>query len=76
MSASGTSDYYRAYFLTAAMKEMPGAASANQLAMIRGSLVGGQVALGTEKGSWPPNDRWGGVGGRIYATAMASLSLE
>ena len=27
-------------------------------------------------GSWHPNCRWGGYGGRVYSTAMATLSLE
>jgi len=31
------------------------------------------VALG---GSWNPSDQWGPVGGRIYATAMATLALR
>ena len=48
MSSIGTLDYYRAYFLTAALKEMPDEASVDQRAMIRGSFVSSQVALGTE----------------------------
>ena len=58
------------------MKKMQDEASASQLAVLRGTLVDRQVALGSQKGSWLPDDRWGGVGGRVYATAMASLSLE
>jgi len=76
MSSNKTSDYYRTYFLTATMKDLPDTTNVNQLAIIRRSIVHGQIALGSEKGSWPPNDRWGSIGGRVYATAMASLSLE
>ena len=27
-------------------------------------------------GSWDPDTRWGGYGGRVYSTAMAALCLE
>lgn len=27
-------------------------------------------------GSWPPADRWSRLGGRVYATAMATLTLQ
>ena len=27
-------------------------------------------------GSWEPIDRWGGEGGRVYATAINALTLE
>jgi len=76
VSSLGAPDYYRVYFLTAAMKALPDGAGASQLALVRGHLVGGQIALGAQRGSWPPTDRWGTVGGRVYATAMASLSLQ
>jgi hypothetical protein len=28
------------------------------------------------RGSWEPNDHWGGTGGRIYTTALGVLTLE
>ena len=31
---------------------------------------------GSLKGSWDPDPVWGGHGGRVYATAMAALTLE
>ncbi|MBI5366601.1 MAG: hypothetical protein HZA54_06160 [Planctomycetes bacterium] len=31
---------------------------------------------GCAAGSWAPNDRWGEVGGRVYATAINVLTLE
>lgn len=69
-------DYYRAYFLTAAMEKMQDEASASQLARVRESLAKRQVADGPQRGSWDPDRQWGSVGGRVYATAMASLSLQ
>jgi hypothetical protein len=35
-----------------------------------------QVAEGPEAGSWNPDTVWGGYGGRVYATALASMTLE
>ena len=31
---------------------------------------------GPLRGSWDPDPVWGGHGGRVYATAMAALTLE
>jgi len=76
LQSVGTRDYYLAYFLTTAMQKMQDPSSVDQLAMIRHSLVRDQVLLGAEKGSWTPDARWGSVGGRVYSTALASMSLE
>lgn len=74
---SGTTlDYYRAYFLTAAMKKMQDEKGGPELAMVRNGLVKRQVVTGDGSGSWDPDAQWGNVGGRVYATAMASLSLQ
>ena len=35
-----------------------------------------QEKSGTNEGSWPANGVWGGYGGRVYSTAMATLNLE
>ncbi|HZZ72296.1 MAG TPA: hypothetical protein VFE24_08580 [Pirellulales bacterium] len=41
------------------------------------ALLKTQEAGGELKGSWSPDDdQWGGYGGRVYATAMATLCLE
>lgn len=39
-------------------------------------LLDSQVATGTDAGSWEPNCLWGGYGGRIYTTSLATLCLE
>jgi hypothetical protein len=39
-------------------------------------LVAAQVSEGLNKGSWSPNTVWGGCGGRVYTTAMATMCLE
>lgn len=64
-------DFYTAYLL----KYSDDAPSRERFAEIRKNLVGKQVRDGEESGSWSPTDRWGRIGGRLYATALASLSL-
>ncbi|MEI6563580.1 MAG: prenyltransferase/squalene oxidase repeat-containing protein [bacterium] len=76
-SSSGDDmDYYRRYFLTAALKKMGEESGQKNLHALRRDLVSQQVKQGPESGSWKANDRWSATGGRIYATALASLSLQ
>ena len=39
-------------------------------------LLASQVRTGGAKGSWPPSTLWGGYGGRVYSTALATMCLE
>ena len=43
---------------------------------VRDLLISEQVPEGQYAGSWEPRDPWSGYGGRIYTTAIATLSLE
>ena len=70
-------DYYRRYFLAATLKKMgEEPATVRRLTDLRKQLIARQVGDGVHKGSWPADDQWGSAGGRVYATAMASLSLR
>ena len=69
-------DYYRRYFLTAALRTMGGESAGRDLSCLRRDLLARQERNGHDAGSWKPDDRWASSGGRIYATAMASLSLR
>jgi hypothetical protein len=40
------------------------------------ALLDHQLKAGAERGSWSPGDQWSYIGGRIYQTAMCTLSLE
>lgn len=40
------------------------------------ALLNTQVADGPDAGSWNTNTLWGGYGGRVYTTAMATMCLE
>lgn len=69
-------DYYRWYFLTAALKQVR-RDSAEQLASrLQKEIVERQVRTGPDTGSWSMDDRWTSAGGRVYATAMAAMSLQ
>ncbi len=70
-----TADYYRCYFVSAALASAAGAADP-ALEKMRGAVLARQMRDGAEAGSWTPGDRWGRAGGRIYATAMAVLALQ
>jgi squalene cyclase len=69
-------DYYRQYFLAAALKQMDESSAREKLSHLRTRLIAQQVSQGPETGSWAANDQWGNTGGRLYATAMASLSVR
>ena len=43
---------------------------------LRELLVFDQRTSGPLAGSWDPNGLWGGYGGRVYSTAVATLCLE
>lgn len=69
-------DYYGRYFLSAALKRMGEESARQQLTDMRTALAAAQVRRGPERGSWNADDRWSTAGGRVYATAMASLSMR
>ena len=43
---------------------------------LRDHLVSTQAKEGHERGSWHFKDKWGDVGGRLYTTAMSTMTLE
>lgn len=43
---------------------------------MQGTLLPRQNNTGAQAGSWDPDCVWGGYGGRVYTTAMATLCLE
>ncbi len=75
-AAPGETDYYRRYFLAAALARLDEEGPRHRLSEIRSELAGRQVRQGPEEGSWQADDRWSSSGGRVYATALASLSMR
>lgn len=69
-------DYYRRFFLSASLKAMAGESARHDLSGLRRELLAHQVRHGANTGSWRPDDQWSTSGGRVYATALATLSIQ
>jgi hypothetical protein len=69
-------NFYYWYYGTLAMYQRGGADWKTWNEVLRELLVGTQVKFGAVAGSWEPRDPWGGYGGRLYSTALATLCLE
>ena len=69
-------DIYFNYYATQVMHQTGGARWEAWNEGMRDHLVATQASQGNENGSWHFNHRHGNVGGRLYTTAMALLTLE
>ena len=69
---------YYWYYGTLAMYQHGGADWSRWNALVRDQLVDRQIKTGHSSGSWDRDDdsTYGVRGGRIYNTAMATLTLE
>lgn len=69
-------DIYRNYYATLLMFHVGGASFKEWNPRMRDSLVRSQSRAGHAAGSWYFEDKYGEVGGRLYTTAMAAMTLE
>ncbi len=69
-------NYYYWYYGTLAMYQHGGKPWQDWNASVRDMLVELQVQSGPMSGTWDPKDEWGRYGGRLYSTALATLTLE
>ncbi len=76
LPGEGVYNLYYWYYGTLAMYNLGNRYWEQWNAALRKVLVGRQVQQGPQAGSWEPDDLWGCHGGRIYTTAMATLTLE
>ncbi len=67
---------YYWYYATLALFQHQGTAWKQWNEAVKEQLVSHQKVGGKAAGSWDPDDRWALVGGRIYQTAMCTLTLE
>ncbi|HBN74959.1 MAG TPA: hypothetical protein DD473_03875, partial [Planctomycetaceae bacterium] len=67
---------YYWYYGTLAMYQFGGEEWNQWNGQVRELLIAKQRKQGPLAGSWNPDGPWGGYGGRIYSTALATLSLE
>jgi len=72
----GERNYYYWYYGTLGMYQLQGDHWRRWNEALTGELLGSQNTAGDLAGSWEPNDVWGGYGGRVYSTALATLCLE
>lgn len=68
--------YYLWYYCSLSMMQMQNDAWRKWNPYIRDYLVASQVSGGERDGSWTPDSNYGFIGGRIYSTALATLTLE
>lgn len=67
---------YFLYYATLAMHEHQGPEWQQWNSALQSRLLAIQERSGPDAGSWSPETRWGGYGGRVYTTAIATLCLE
>lgn len=74
----GEGDYnlYYWYYATLGMYQLQGTHWQRWNDAMRDAVVGRQVKEGPQTGSWNTDALWGGYGGRVYTTALATLTLE
>jgi hypothetical protein len=67
---------YYWYYGTLAMYHVGGPDWIEWNEAMKQTLVNSQVRNGALAGSWDPDCLWGGYGGRVYSTTMATLCLQ
>lgn len=72
----GANAYYYWYYANLALHQRRDEAWEKWHPQVRELLVKVQEKKGRDAGSWPPKTRWASVGGRVYSTALAVLTLE
>ncbi len=67
---------YYWYYGTLAMYQYGGQPWEEWNSVVRDTLIAEQRRDGAYAGSWDPNGPWGKYGGRLYSTAISTLTLE
>jgi len=67
---------YYWYYATLGMYHLQGVHWDQWNSALQKTLVSSQQKKGPLAGSWDPDTVWGGYGGRVYSTALATLCLE
>ena len=74
--AGASFDLYRSYFRTRAVILGNCREAAARQAADRARIAGLQKDSGADAGCWDVKDAWTDVGGRVYATAIATLTMQ
>ena len=73
---TGKTNLYYWYYATMTMYQLQGDYWTRWNEALQSTLIASQRRTGSRAGSWDPDTVWGGYGGRVYSTALATLSLE
>jgi hypothetical protein len=76
LPGQGPPNFYYWYYATLATFRLQGRHWERWNDALRTHLVATQQRTEPLAGSWDPDPVWGGYGGRIYSTSLATLSLE
>ncbi|MCR4414269.1 MAG: hypothetical protein NUV77_17770 [Thermoguttaceae bacterium] len=76
LPGEGQPNLYYWYYATMAMYQLQGAHWKQWNEALQKALLASQRTTGAQTGSWDPNTRWDGYGGRVYSTALATMCLE
>ena len=69
-------DLYYWYYASLSMLHMQNPLWKDWNVLTRESLIGLQLTEGPSAGSWDTNLKWGDRGGKVFTTALATLTLE
>jgi hypothetical protein len=76
LPSEGNSNLYYWYYATLGMYQLQGVHWQRWNDALREVVVNRQVKNGPQAGSWNTDDLWAGYGGRVYSTALSTLTLE
>jgi hypothetical protein len=76
LPGQGEANLYYWYYATLGMYQMQGVHWRQWKDALQTTLPARQQKTGSLAGSWDPDTRWAGYGGRVYSTALATLCLE
>jgi hypothetical protein len=76
LPGSSTTNYYYWYYATLALYQTQGDAWSRWNDALQPKLLAAQRHDAGLAGSWDPDPVWGGCGGRVYSTSLATLCLE
>jgi len=74
--AAGQADYYYWYYASLGLFQLQDERWSKWNEALTSQLLARQRTSGSLAGSFDPDTKWGGYGGRVYSTAMATLCLE
>lgn len=76
LPSSGTPNYYYWYYGSVSLFQRQGEDWQTWNNAMTAEILSRQRPDGDARGSWDATEMWGGYGGRVYSTAMATLCLE